>query len=1112
MAIRYDIMNQFREYMEAENAKGVSIFEITGSKIVDGREVKIYAFKPEFLAKFADTYDKLFELSEEEIAEKNSTLLPDDTVAAARLEIEALHKDSGYAKYSEGQLRSLEIMELMNPFADPQLNSDIDMLQSTYAYATRELLLQKYFGADLGASLSSHEFMIARDSFKAHLDNVGKLNNYVHNACVNDPLYREYLKSEGFKAQVRARRKEARSLKRQEREENGNSDDIKEKRGIIKGELGVVRDIRRGRRYANRVQMANAVNSAYIFTAKHWNNLKKKTKAFFGIKDSPMAKLINGGPIPSIFIAASLETLGNALENIKKNPPVVKQDKKPELPGFIVKNGDQYSFVPYTVYKNNLVVKGDPQPIEKSQLSIEQLNQAELGIANIEIDVVGPGGAITTQKVPHVVDPAVIGGNGVPVVLEGDHLFAYNYARLTGMPRPKDKSYIIAANEMSSKVTISGTAEQKAYEVVRRREFARMLTQYEMGQNESLNDSVSELINSQRKEFEEFKKSSDRVFEDEATAQFAFYYHITDADRAIPARPATSKEKLKTGDNLAIVSCDENGKNAQYVHFKFDAKNGTFIISDVYDANATKRTRGVKNISPEQIAEVRQSMQEGVITINHDGETYSFVKGVDENGRTTYQPYEEFKQTPTYLSTVVLANEFDMFRKDGQTLVEASREFMGTASAVTDQEELDRIERRQQIVASYSEFISDDLNLLEAEQFMKDNMRWYEASKDRYKDMPEDVRLFRFKWDREHDQVDPILEDSNNLDNIVPEDLQALEEEDIALMGDDDNPEYVDAPTKKPVPSGIEDLAGDALWLDMYQTIGQMKEPNSELPMIGTVVLDILRVASKQDAHMDPEKRKARMQEILVDTYTNHAMKELIENFHLIKAGKETEIVSELTKHGINLEELGVDFSKFNRRQCEKIARALADKKYEAIVDRDLEEIGMARVTLVELSKGKYNNAQGIDWANVQIREGEDGGLRIDGRRDSKFYRALVQSGIEFNREKYEAAIRDEIAANIDLRNEATSPDANIVTLELEDKSEIRVVQIDKDGVTVYITQENPPKIIETEEISPDNTLININDVVQAAANGREKIELEQRKANARVSEKEEKATYAITR
>ena len=1121
MASTFSILMGFNNFMWADIKRGDSLFVSTGSKIVDGRSIETFEFSPDFLARYAEAYDQLSIIEDEKLAELSATDFPKDVVEAARLLIGTLVTGE-LSKYSEGQLRQMEIQQLMNPFADPGLTPQIEMMESVHADVTRELLIQKYFGSDVGSTMSDKEFMIAYHRFNAHLDNLGKLNNLVHHACRHDAGYQDYLKYQGVRANIRERRQTARRMKKLARVASaaGNKEEAKEIRGIIKREIispdrKLVRRLRQGKRYINSMKREKQIKNIktfvgsipskvaspiFAFAARHWDSLMNKKNAFFNKRQAKMAKLLANNPIPDIFISSSIETLSKVLDELKKNPPQkivddvhpihAEPEPKPTpvgsigSNGYVIKNGEEYSLIPYTVENDNIVVTGEPVPIDKSQLSIEQLNQAELGIANIEVKVIEPGKGKTTQKVPYIIDPEMLGVDGVPIMLHGDNLYSYNYARLTGMPRPKDKTYIKAASEAAHLVTISGTAEQKEYEIVRRREFARMLTYYEMGKNESLNDEVNQLVASREEEFNEFKNSPDRVFEDEATARFAFYYHIENSKR-ITAKPAVGKHEW-TRDKIAIVSCDEDGKNAKYVHYLID-ENGSFIISEVFDARERGRTRGIKNLTPEEISEVRQSMSDGVITIHRDGESFSFVSGIDENGHMTYQPYEEFKQTSTYLATVVLPDEFESFREDGATLVDASRDFMGTGAAADY--DMDRIERRKQIVDSYMEFINDEYQIEEARQFMENNARWYEE--DKYKDMPEEVRLFRFKWDREHSSV-----------------------LDVDEMSDDHDPEHDSEPVKKPIPRGIEDLAADALWLDMYKTIGQMKEPNSELPMIGTVVSDILRVASKQDAQMDPEKRKARMQEILVDTYTNHAMKELIENFHLIKDGKETEIMAELTKYGIDLGELGIDFSKFNRRQCETIARALANKKYQAILDLGMEEVGMARVTLVELSKGKYNNAQGIDWANVQIRESEDGSLRIDGRRDSKFYRALVQSGIEFNREKYEAAIRDEITANIDLQNEAISPDANIVTLQLEDESEIQVVQIDKDGVTVYITQENPPKIIEAEEISPDNTLIDINEVVQVAANGREKIDLEQRKINARVSESEENAIkkeYSLT-
>lgn len=271
------------------------------------------------------------------------------------------------------------------------------------------------------------------------------------------------------------------------------------------------------------------------------------------------------------------------------------------------------------------------------------------------------------------------------------------------------------------------------------------------------------------------------------------------------------------------------------------------------------------------------------------------------------------------------------------------------------------------------------------------------------------------------------------------------------------------------MPSGINDMAVDALWKDIYKTLSVKDENGQYAYKIGSTVMDILKCASGEPVEMD-QKRAIRIKEILTKTYENHTLRSLIDN-----KGISEELQSELEKFGVDMEKCKFKGELNN----ELLSRALAETKYQEISKLVASDTGLSRIALFELSQAKYNPNGGKD---------DNGKLVEDHRRDSWFYRALCKCNIEFDIEKYKEIVTDMVNNQVNVVD-VTDPNAKQVELESQNGN-IRAVEVEVNGVKVYVDKStNPPKVVETQDIVQNvpngKPLVKMDDVLNAVANER---------------------------
>lgn len=271
------------------------------------------------------------------------------------------------------------------------------------------------------------------------------------------------------------------------------------------------------------------------------------------------------------------------------------------------------------------------------------------------------------------------------------------------------------------------------------------------------------------------------------------------------------------------------------------------------------------------------------------------------------------------------------------------------------------------------------------------------------------------------------------------------------------------------MPSGINDMAVDVLWKDIYKTLSVKDENGKDVYNIGSTTMDILKCASGEPVEMD-QKRAIRIKEILTKTYENHTLRSLIDN-----KGISEELQSELEKFGVDMEKCKFKGELNN----ELLSRALAETKYQKISELVSSDAGLSRIALFELSQAKYNPNGGKD---------DNGKLVEDHRRDSWFYKALCKCNIEFDIEKYKGIVTDMVNNQVNVVD-VTNPNAKQVELE-GPNGNIRAVEVEVNGVKVYVDKSvNPPKVVETQDIvqnTPNGKpLVKMDDVLNAVANER---------------------------
>ncbi len=302
----------------------------------------------------------------------------------------------------------------------------------------------------------------------------------------------------------------------------------------------------------------------------------------------------------------------------------------------------------------------------------------------------------------------------------------------------------------------------------------------------------------------------------------------------------------------------------------------------------------------------------------------------------------------------------------------------------------------------------------------------------------------------------------------TPDDLWQ-EAPDVDTLDDDKTIEEKAPQEPMQMPSGINDLAVDALWKDIYKTLSVKDENGQYVYNIGSTTMDILKCASGESIEMDP-KRAVRIKEILTKTYANHTLRSLIDN-----KGITPELEEELKKFEVDMEK-GKFKGELNN---ELLSQAFAEAKYQKISELVSSDAGLSRIALFELSQAKYNPNGGKD---------DNGELVEDHRRDSWFYRALCKCNMEFDIEKYKGIITDMVNNQVNVVD-VTDPNAKQVEMQTPDGN-IRVVEVEVNGVKVYVDKSTvPPRVVETQDIAqnvPNGTpLVKMEDVLDKVANER---------------------------
>lgn len=269
-------------------------------------------------------------------------------------------------------------------------------------------------------------------------------------------------------------------------------------------------------------------------------------------------------------------------------------------------------------------------------------------------------------------------------------------------------------------------------------------------------------------------------------------------------------------------------------------------------------------------------------------------------------------------------------------------------------------------------------------------------------------------------------------------------------------------------PLGIECLAADALWQDMYLTVGELKTEKGQYK-IGNTTASLLKIASNNATPEELSKvEQKRVKEILIQAYTNHA--EYMLGYDIAT------LFEEVKAMGID-----IDFSQLSgENQQEQMAKAIAEAKYKYFEGANLSPRGWARLALTELSQAKYNPETGD----------------INNRKDSPFYRELQRSGVIFDLDAYQEAIQENINSQLEELVSVTNVDnlnKDIVTIINPEGKEVEVYAIEINGVNCYIANPptTPPQVIETDTIdqTKDPKLVDINDVIDFV--GRERALLE---------------------
>jgi hypothetical protein len=318
--------------------------------------------------------------------------------------------------------------------------------------------------------------------------------------------------------------------------------------------------------------------------------------------------------------------------------------------------------------------------------------------------------------------------------------------------------------------------------------------------------------------------------------------------------------------------------------------------------------------------------------------------------------------------------------------------------------------------------------------------------------------------------IEEVNENENRLGQI--EQMINQEESEISQeQGDNLEKEIENGIVSEPTPKtpqqpyGIENLSADALWQDIYKTIGELKNSNGQYK-IGNTTAELLKIASN---NASPEvlgkAEQKRVKDILMQAYTNHAQ-------YMLGYDVAT-LFEEVKAMGID-----IDINQFSgENQQEQLAKAIAEAKYKFYEGCDLSPQGWSRLALFELSQAKHN-PESFD---------------VNNRKDSPFYRELKNSGIVFDLDAYKDNIKQGIREKLEqVVTDPNGPPKEEVQIMGPDGQVIEALAVEINGVNVYIG--NPPQFplnpIETDTIDQTQNppLVKLDDVVAEVSATREKI------------------------
>ena len=274
--------------------------------------------------------------------------------------------------------------------------------------------------------------------------------------------------------------------------------------------------------------------------------------------------------------------------------------------------------------------------------------------------------------------------------------------------------------------------------------------------------------------------------------------------------------------------------------------------------------------------------------------------------------------------------------------------------------------------------------------------------------------------------------------------ISTLEHE-APAVGPEVKPEAKPAgPVVEALPTGIEAMATDCLYADLKKNLGDKVVMGKDgKPVMGKLTQEIIKLAaSSPDKPANPEL-VGKLKDILTKTYESAYIREILEAKGLDKLpeGEEAEkIVGE--------------------------AREKATKKVEFIEFEGLKPRGKSRLVLTELSKGYFNPSAGKPASGAEEE--------LEYKRDTQFYKGLVEAGMVFDLGAYEKRIRQTLQTQ--LRGELdllTGSDNTNKFEEVEvmgaDGKPVKAHKVVINGIEVYLSEDHK-QILEVSGLTEVKT------------------------------------------